>query len=297
MKDDHGGQGVIARETRTLQDLLREDRRLGRVAGWAFGPDEKAPCYSYLAGDITKAYGAKAKKVTRSMVTWDTGDEIYPCIFVVYDHVVSSDPAFKKAWYLHSLQEPVISGLQTTIICNGSAYYGGQYGGQLVVETLLPSKARIEKVGGPGKECWNEAMQTNYGVDLSGPRAKGDELGAWRIEVMPAQPATDDRFLNVLTAMDAGTSAPKIEGLESDALVGACVARHVVLFNATDERRDQVSFALPDADSYAILICGLTPGVWMITKPDGAVQTREVSNTGKCLYLDGDGGFYQMVRK
>ncbi|MDP6041700.1 MAG: heparinase II/III family protein, partial [Candidatus Latescibacteria bacterium] len=185
LKEDHGGQHAIRHETRTLEDLQKEHRRLGRVTGWAFGPDEKTPRYSYLAGDVTQAYGTKAEKVARSMVMLNTGDEMYPCVFVVYDQVVSKQADFKKAWYLHSLQEPVVNGMQTTVVCDGEAYYGGQYGGQLVVETLLPSEVTIEKVGGSGKECWNEATQKNYVVDLSGSRAKGDELGAWRIEVIP----------------------------------------------------------------------------------------------------------------
>jgi hypothetical protein len=290
---DHGGQQVITRETRTLESLLSENRKLGQVTGWAFGPDERQPRYSYLAGDITKAYGNKAKKVTRSMVTLNTGDESYPCIFVVYDQVVSSNPAFKKAWYLHSLQEPDIDSMQTTIISDGEAYHGGQYGGQLVVETLLPANARIDKVGGPGKSCWNEATQRDYTPDMSSSRSRGDELGAWRIEIIPSKPAEDDRFLNVLTMMDVGNLAPKVERLESETLVGAHVAGHAVLFHKADGVLDQAAFELPSETS-CVVVCGVKPGLWSVTGSNGVVQKHEVSEESRCLYLEDQAGLVQM---
>ena len=292
---DHGGQQVITRETRTLESLLSEDRRLGQVTGWAFGPDERQPRYSYLAGDITEAYGKKATRVVRSMVTLNMDDEAYPCVLFVYDQVVSSNPTFKKAWYLHSLQEPGIDGMQTTIVSDGEAFHGGQYGGQLAVETLLPQNARIEKVGGPDKACWNEATQRDYSPDLSSKRSRGDELGAWRIEVIPSEPAEDDRFLNVLTTMDVGTSAPKVEKLESETLVGAYVVGHAVLFNKTDAILDRASFEVPGAAS-CVLVCGVKPGSWSVTGSDGVTRKCDVSKESGCLYLKEQAGLVQMRR-
>ena len=293
LEKDHGGQQVITHETRTLESLLSQDRQLGQVTGWAFGPDEKRPRYSYLAGDITKAYGEKAKKVTRSMVTLNTDDEAHPCVLLVYDQVVSSNPAFKKAWYLHSLQEPGIDGMQTTIVSDGEAYHGGQHGGQLVVETLAPSNARIEKVGGTDKACWNEATQRDYSPDLSGSRARGDELGAWRIEIIPSEPAEDDRFLNVLTTMDVGTLPLKVEKLESESLVGAYVAGYAVLFNKTNGVLDQASVKLPGAVS-CVVVCGVKPGSWSVTGSDGVTQKYDVSEESGCLYLEEQAGLIQM---
>ena len=293
--EDHGGQSAIRKETRTLEDLQREHRYLGKVTGRAFGPDEKAPYYSYLAGDITLAYGEKAKQVTRSMVTLNTGDETYPCIFVVYDQVVGKQADFKKAWYLHALQEPVVKGMQTTVVSDGEVHEGGHYGGQLVVETLLPLAATIEKVGGAGKACWNEATQKNYAVDLSGPRARGDELGAWRIEVVPSIPSAADQFLHVLTAMDVGTEAPGVEKLAADGLVGAHVANHVVWFNSADGPLVEASFEL-SADSH-VLVCGVRAGAWSVTGSDGTTQTLEVDDASGCLYFEGRAGSVRMARR
>jgi heparin/heparan-sulfate lyase len=266
---------------------------LGQVTGWAFGPDEKRPRYSYLAGDITKAYGKKVKKVTRSMVTLNTHDDTYPCILFVYDQVVSSNPAFKKAWYLHSLQEPGIDGMQTTIVSDGKAYHGGQHGGQLVVETLLPSNAQIEKAGGPSRLCWNEAMQRDYSPDMSSTRSRGDELGAWRIEIIPSEPAEDDRFLNILTTMDVGTLAPEVVKLESESLVGAYVAGHAVLFHKGNGISDQASFELPGAAS-CVVVCGVKPGLWSVTRSDGIIQKYDVSQESGCLYLEEQVGLVHM---
>jgi len=292
---DHGGQQVITRETQTLESLLSEERQLGQVTGWAFGPDEKRPRYSYLAGDITKAYGKKATRVTRCMVTLNTGDEAYPCILFVYDEVASSNPTFKKAWYLHSLQEPSIDGMQITIVSDGEAFHGGQYGGQLVVETLLPQNARIEKVGSPDKACWNEATQRDYSPDLSSSRSRGDELGAWRIEMVPSEPAEEALFLNVLTTMDAGMLAPRVEKLEFGALVGAYVAGHAVLFDKTDGIIEQASFQLPGAAS-CVVVCGIKPGLWCVTGSDGITQKCDVSKESRCLYLERQSGLI-LLRK
>jgi len=188
----------------------------------------------------------------------------------------------------------VIDSTRTTIVCDGEAYHGGQCGGQLVVETLLPLNAQIEKVGGSGKECWNEATQRNYAVDMSGSRARGDELGAWRVEVIPSETATDDRFLNVLTAMDVGISAPKVEKLEFDSLIGASAAGHTVLFNKGDEELDQISFELPGSGSCAILVCGVKPGAWSMMGPDGVRKAFDVSEEVGCLFVEGQAGPYRI---
>ena len=153
----------------------------------------------------------------------------------------------------------------------------------------MPSNARIEKVGGAGKACWNEATQRDYSPDLSSSRSRGNELGAWRIEVIPSEPAEDDRFLNVLTTMDVGTLAPSVEKLESESLVGAYVAGHAVLFHKASGILHQASFELPSAAS-CVLVCDVKPGLWSVTGSDGITQRCYVSKESGCLYLEEQAG-------
>jgi len=297
MAEDHGGQTGPRSETRSLESLLGDDRRLASVTGRSFGPDPMVPAYSYISGDITRAYHAsKAEKVTRSMVCFNTHDSTYPCIFIVYDRVVSADPSFKKAWYLHTLQEPRVSGTTSTVVCDGEAYYGGMYGGQLVVDTLLPAEPRIDVVGGPGRECYCEATQTNYVADVTGPRARGDELGAWRIEVSPSVSARADEFLNVLTTMDWGTPGPEVQQIETDALAGACTAGQVALFNRADVRLDRVAVDLPGEGDLAVFVSGLAQGTWSIGGPGGEYAQQTVTDEGGCLYFRGRAGQCRLRR-
>jgi len=295
-EQDYGGQRTKKpRHPNTLEMLKTQDFRWAEVLAHEFGPDTKKPEYSYLAGDITKSYyPSKASKVKRAMVAFDTGDSTYPCVFVVLDQVVSTNPAFKKAWYLHSIQEPKVQGRTATIIRDGKSYHGGEYGGQLVVESLLPEQARIDKVGGPGKECWNEVTGENY-QPLTNKRAHYSEIGAWRIEVIPTKPVKADRFLHVLTMMDKGTPKPSVTPITTDQFVGARVVNRAVLLNQTDALLREAAFDVPGDSAIGLLVCGLTPGEWTIEGPAGK-QTMRASADGKCLYLKASPGRHRLSR-
>ena len=166
-----------------LEGLLKGDFKTGDVMGQGWGPDAKKPLYTYLKGDLTAAYSAKVKQVQRSFVFLNLGTQPVPAALVVFDRVVSSNPSFQKYWLLHSITEPVIDGSTTTITLTSN-----HWNGKLTNTTLLPAQdnARIEKVGGPGKEFW--VFGKNY------PNAENPpdpETGAWRIEVTPSGLATD----------------------------------------------------------------------------------------------------------
>ncbi|MEK7396076.1 MAG: heparinase II/III family protein, partial [Candidatus Poribacteria bacterium] len=198
-----GGQRWVdgSDHPKNLERLLDKDYKMGKVTVYEFGPDKIVPEYSYIAGNITNAYSSqKVTKVTRSMVTFSTHNEKYPCAFIIMDRVQSTDPSFKKTWLLHSIQEPDVNGRTTTIIRDGK-YKNGEYGGKLVLESILPEKAEIKKIGGKGKEFWIEIAQRNYEA------SKKDitEGGAWRIEVSPTQKSERDTFLHVISIMDKAT--------------------------------------------------------------------------------------------
>ncbi|MFH1267619.1 MAG: hypothetical protein ABIK89_18025, partial [Planctomycetota bacterium] len=117
-----------------------------------------------------------------------------PASLVVFDRVHSTTPEFKKKWLLHSIQEPKINDRTVTVVRDEAPY-----GGELFIESLLPARATVTKIGGPGKEFWVESLGKNFPVQKPPP----SEPGAWRIEVSPAEPAAADRFLHVLRACPA----------------------------------------------------------------------------------------------
>ena len=122
-----------------------------------------------------------------------------PAALVVFDHVVSSDPAFAKYWLLQCAEEPTIKDNTATVALSKNGWTG-----KLVNTTVLPEADNVQfaKVGGPGKEFW--VFGKNYPNETKPP---DPEVGGWRVEVSPKRPAATDLFLNVLQVMDRSTAA------------------------------------------------------------------------------------------
>ena len=276
-----------------LQTLLEKDYRMGRVTAHEFGPIPTIPLYSYIAGDITQAYAStKVDKVTRSMVTLNTLNSDWPCLFVVFDRVVSTEPSFKKTWLLHSIQEPKIQERTVTIVRDGNHYTGkGRYGGKLVVESLLPEQAIITKVGGSGKQFWIESAKRNFTSDKGGSA----EPGSWRIEISPKRPAKADTFFHVLTVMDDTTpKGPSVRQISSDTLIGAEVLNLAVFFGRNSELLQQADFVLKKPALTKMLICDLMPGLWSIAKDGKQLTIARATDKGKCIYIEALPGSYSL---
>ena len=64
--------------------------------------------------------------------------------------------------------------------------------------------AKVEKVGGPGKEFW--VFGENYPNAATTRPDPCNERGAWRVEVTPSIETAEDCFLNVIQVSEsAGT--------------------------------------------------------------------------------------------
>jgi heparin/heparan-sulfate lyase len=272
---------------RDLPYLLKPEHgyKMGNVTALEFGPDSNAPEYTYIAGDISNAYSKnKVDKVTRSMLTLNTGNDRTPCILVVYDQVKSTQPDFQKNWLIHSLDEPEVSG-NTIIIQNKRAHYKGEltYSGQLNVTSLLPKQTNISKIGGKGKEYWIESADHNFFAENT---SKGTEAAHWRIEVSPEQTAEEDRFLHVLSATSAGMplvyQKPKL--MESHDLEGALFSEWGVLFNKTPGLLENIQMEVPGDAPKKFFLAGLYPGEWVLENAEGE-KAFSVKEEGKCAYL------------
>jgi len=179
------------------------------------------------------------KAITRQFVY------LRPDLFVVFDQVTAAKAEYPKTWLLHSIEEPPVEG-NRFIIKHGE--------GQLFGYTLLPAKARIEKVGGPGKEFW--VAGKNYPVSANA------EAGAWRIEVAPPSAREIDFFLHVLYAADEGASPPDEVRLLTEGLKPGEVAcgievggkRYVAMFQTQDQPGGGV--LIEEADTGTDLFAG-----------------------------------------
>lgn len=275
---------------RSFDDLLGKEYTVGETLAHCFGPDADKPDFTYLKGDITAAYSSKVKDVRRSFVFLNLKSETVPAALIVFDHVVSSDPSFKKFWLLHSIEEPEISGNSFVVkrTLNGDS-------GMLKCDMLMPEGAQISKVGGEGKEFW--VFGKNYHTAPTPNRPDiAKEYGQWRVEISPSAAAEEDCFLNVMQVADNDCkSLEKVRKIEEGLVAGAMIAGRGVIFNRTGkEFSDNFSFNIEAADNgVKMLVTDVLPGKWKITRDGAGYKTITVKNEEKCAYLTLEKGKYE----
>ena len=284
---------------RSFKDLLSESYTVGKTLASGFGPDAHAPEYSYLKGDITKAYTAKVEDVRRSFVflnleplgNADKNPEgkvtDVPAALIVYDHVVSADPSFKKFWLLHSIEEPQTGkdGFTVSRTKDGDS-------GKLHCSVLLPD-AEIEKIGGPGKEFW--VFGENYPNAATTRPDPCNERGAWRVEVTPKEESKEDCFLNVMQVMDNSVKPLPVQRIDAEKVVGAAIDDRMVLFSR-DSRQltGTFTFEIPKTSGkrVKVLLTDLADGKWTVRKGKNAVKADKVSAESGTLYFEAAPGKY-----
>ena len=165
--------------------------------------------FVYVAGDGTPSYlhgdedlGEKVELVIRQIVF------VPPRVFVILDRVVSTDPAYRKEWLLHTADRPNLPAERVAedgrILGEGGArwFTAEHEQGRLLCRTLLPADALIELVGGPGREF--EAAGRNWDIDTGDLTEEQLALmGRWRVEVSPGAERAEDVFLHVIEVGDA----------------------------------------------------------------------------------------------
>lgn len=284
---------------RSFESLLSESYTVGKTLAHGFGPDCHVPEYSYLKGDITKAYSAKVEDVRRSFVFLNLAGESssaeVPAALLVYDHVVSADPAFRKYWLLHSIEEPQVEGTSFSVVRTKDGDSG-----KLLCNVLLPSEDNllVDKVGGPGKEFY--VFGENYPNAATTRPDPCNERGAWRVEVCPESPSAEDCFLNVMQVADASCrNMLPVERVDGDAVVGAVVGDRAVMFSRDSRRLEEgFSFCIPESagDKVKVLLTDLAAGNWKVLKGKEVVFGAEASAESGTLYFDAAPGRYELIR-
>ncbi len=130
---------------------------------------------------------------------------------LVLDRVKAAE-GLATRWTLHSVNEPKTEGALAVI---------DNEPGRLFCRTLLPEKAKLAKVGGPGHECDyngdNRVPKGGYKAD------NGMTLGAWRLDVTAEEPAAECVYLHVLFPTD--TKTEKMPECSVDAKGGELVVK------------------------------------------------------------------------
>jgi heparin/heparan-sulfate lyase len=289
-------------EPRALADLLAPEKgyRTGRVLAHGFGPDAQRPAYTLLQGDLTAAYSGKVKAVQRSFVFLNLGDARVPAALIVFDRVVSSDPAFRKFWLLHTLEEPRLQGTRATV---DRTQRGAR--GRLELDVLLPAAGDAETatVGGPGREYW--VFGRNFTNDVNPARRARStlETGDWRIEVSPRRAAAEDHFLTVMQATDH--TAPgrlPVQRLDAGEWVGCTLAAPdatwVVLSRRDQARSDRpVSFTVGAEARGRFLVTHLSAGRWRAVPAAGPAQVINVDESTGAVWWEGPAGPWTLTRE
>ncbi|MGH9617654.1 MAG: heparinase II/III domain-containing protein, partial [Acidobacteriaceae bacterium] len=119
--------------------------------------------YNYALGDATRAYSPrKVSRFTRQLLYLPALD-----VLLVFDRVVSTGAAFRKAWLLHAVNEPSVEGQSAGDIGHGGEEFPNaprfriQEGdGEILVHTLLPAMHSTTRRGGPEYEFWTPGNST-----------------------------------------------------------------------------------------------------------------------------------------
>lgn len=274
--------------------------RTGAVLAQGMGPDPGRPEFTWLKGDITAAYGPKVGAVIRSFAFLDLGDPALPAALIVFDRVVAKDPAFKKYWLLHCIEEPHIEGSTAIVDRTGP---GG--GGRLHVSALLPeaNNLALGKVGGPGKEFW--AFGENWPNDPPPGAAEKSSIepGAWRVEISPERAVAEDLFLTVMqaTSTEGGAIAP-VTRVDAGGWVGCRLAApsgdRIVLFRRDGAASPETAaFDVPPGKGARVLVGDLTPGRWNATRAGTAeMKALEVAAPAMAAHFEAAPGKWTLAR-
>lgn len=178
--------------------------------------DYQAGVYHYARGNATRAYQpSKMEHFTREVAYTPENN-----VLVVFDRVRTTDPAYKKVWLLHGVNEPrfISSGQGSSIGHGGTAYRNanvftyedGQ--GLLRVHSLLPAEREVVKRGGPGFEFWTP------GDEFGGRWGTGKN---WAMDPPEGGPLTDDPYLRKMWKLFWGEDFNKLLPSNTRAVVPA----------------------------------------------------------------------------
>ena len=264
--------------------------KTGEVLAHGFGPSLQTPAYSYLKGDITQAYSTKVSDVRRSFIFLNLFDKHIPAVLIVFDKVVSRNPSYKKYWLLHSIEQPAVSENEVTITRTEKGESG-----KLVNTTLLPEmdNLKITPVGGPGKEFW--VFGTNYENEQRWSDERSYERAAWRVEISPVTPDTENYFLNVMQIMDNSDNQKlNVQRIDGEKVVGVQVSDRFVFFSKSSEPiNEPFSISFADDGNYKFLLTDIAPGTWQVKKDEDLfLPNQVVKKEDGIIWFEGTKGSY-----
>ena len=246
------------------------------------------PEYTYIKGNLEKAYSDKVTDYNRSFMFLDLEDENVPAALIVFDKLDVSNKDFNKTWLLHGQTYPEFYGNRTVW---GSNEYkspsGYEYEGKMVVDSLLPKNITMNVVGGE-KDGWSNVNGVKYvGLDTNTTR----EENTYRLEISPVDNKETTYFLNCLQVTDRGnTKYLDAKLIENEYFYGVEISDRVVLFSKSSKLlKDEMTFEISGSNSRKFTICDIEKGQWEVTF-NGNTKTYNVTEEGNVLAFSSNGG-------
>jgi hypothetical protein len=270
-----GGSDVGSTAEWRRRSQAGQELAAGRLTGFSHQPG----CLGYIAADLTCAYNstffrypdqaAKLRRAARALVYLPGQD-----VLLVYDRIAATSAGYQKKWLLHCQARPECAN---TSLLRGTREDGiletpdkdlkvvnGK--GVLAMRALLPDESRWLLVGGPNHRFYVEADgDQSDGFDGRNleMRRRGRsyfDLGLWRAELEPTQPAASHDFL---VALAIGTvEKPCVNGAvvvgRGKRYIACQVGRTIViLVDAAGGVRSLDAGVLPAQPASEIIACVL----------------------------------------
>ncbi len=301
-----GGQSIANgdRLPETLTELLKHEA-FGQCTSLGVANVEKDGkyLYSYMGGDMTKAYDAiTVDEVTRYMFAVATGNEDCPLVFLTYDRIGAKDASFRKSALIHVQEEPAISG-DFAIVTNTK----GDNSGKMIVQTVGEA-TEYTVVGGKGREFWIPGVDEdgNYSLEDGKNLPTGDtlvtgsraEYGWGRIEISPKNHEKTNTMLTVMYVTDAENNASPIRASEisSEKLSGAVIFGKAVMFPKSEKLLSgEASFTLNEGAE--CFVAGVKAGTWTVTNGTSTETVEVADGTNLITFTAGSAGTYKITPK
>ena len=276
----------------------------GKVIGVEFGNNIYRPEYSYISGDVAKAYDDNVTEAIRSMLFLNLELDGYtntPGAFIVFDQITTKETDSKKSFLLHSLYEPTVVNNKVITITNKESGYNGRLTDQILyvgTADKADDDYSVFMIGGEGKEFWTGDFETGRNHPNSEPAMAQKEAGWGRVEISTKTKAENqtDYMLNVMYVSKADGSKEVIPAtlVRGEGLMGAQLLGHVAMFNMNANNRigTVASFTIPqssDYSTYEVNVAGMKAGTWVVST---SASTQEIVATedGGMLYFTAPAG-------
>ena len=286
------GLGELNTTLVELKDLQKENINIGTILSRDIGDNLNKPDYSYIKGDITKAYSDdKMDKYIRSFMYLNFFDEDYPAALIVFDDIKSKNKDYEKSWILHTEEEPIVNETTNEILVSRTEK---GYTGSMVNKTLLPlnSDTKYTLIGGEGHE-----FEVN-GVNFTAVPESGYEAGKYRVEISTKSKNEQDYYLNVMEIGKNGEKysvSPELT-VNNEDFAGVKVKDRVVYFKkGEDKHTGKFEINLDSNDEkLKYIVTGLKDGKWTITSDGKVIDEKLVSKQSDVLTFTAESGSYTL---